>query len=97
MVGAGNDFIEGEAGADAIDGGDGINTVTYSSSSAAVTVNLLVGTASGGDAQGDGLVGIGQVIGSGLQRHASQAMTVTTPSGAGPATTDSSAVSAPTR
>ena len=62
--GAGNDIIEGKAGADTIDGGAGTNTASYSSSSAAVTVDLSAGTASGGDAAGDVLTNIQNLIGS---------------------------------
>ncbi|WP_395677993.1 hypothetical protein [Inquilinus sp.] len=66
MGGAGNDFIEGGAGADTITGNDGIDTASYAGSAAGVTVDLAVGTGTGGDAQGDTLSGIEQVLGSGL-------------------------------
>ncbi len=63
--GADNDTIEGGAGADSIDGGTGSgDTASYASSSAAVNINLDVDTASGGDAAGDTLVGIENLIGS---------------------------------
>jgi Ca2+-binding RTX toxin-like protein len=55
---AGNDTLNGGAGGDYIDGGAGTDIVDYSTSSAAVQVNLSSGTFSGGDAQGDFLVGI---------------------------------------
>ncbi len=45
-------------------GGTGIDTVQYSGSSAAVAVNLLAGTASGGDAAGDVLVDVENLTGS---------------------------------
>src|SRR5688572_2331295 len=46
--------LEGGAGADRIHGSaNGIEYVSYASSSAAVTVNLGTHTTSGGDAQGD--------------------------------------------
>ena len=66
---AGNDTIRGSAGADTIYGGAGIDTVDYSSSQAAVTVNLSTGTGSGGDAQGDTLRGIENLIGSNDRYH----------------------------
>src|SRR4029079_7042572 len=61
---AGNDTLIGGAGADSLDGRAGTDFVDYSVSAAAVTVNLFVGTGSGGDAAGDGFVGIEGVIGS---------------------------------
>jgi Ca2+-binding RTX toxin-like protein len=64
--GAGDDTIIGGAGGDAIDGGSGIDTASYVLSSAGVTVNLGAGTASGGDAAGDTLSGIENLIGSAL-------------------------------
>ncbi len=64
--GAGNDFIEGGAGADTITGNDGIDTASYAGSAAGVTVDLAAGTGTGGDAQGDTLSGIEQVLGSDL-------------------------------
>ena len=60
----GNDVIYGSGGGDAIDGGDGTDTVDYSASSAAVTVNLSLGTGFGGDAEGDKLVSIENLVGS---------------------------------
>ena len=63
----GNDTLEGGAGADELDGGysDGgtagamnteMNTLSYASSDAGVTVNLASATASGGHAQDDTIV-----------------------------------------
>ncbi|TAN58537.1 MAG: calcium-binding protein, partial [Rhodospirillales bacterium] len=63
--GAGADTLMGGAGADIIDGGAGIDVASYYSSSAGVSVNLASGLMQGGDAQGDVLTGIEQVIGSG--------------------------------
>jgi Ca2+-binding RTX toxin-like protein len=60
----GNDYIEGGAGADILDGGNGIDTLGYASSSAGVSINLLTGTASGGDAEGDTFLGFENVTGS---------------------------------
>jgi Ca2+-binding RTX toxin-like protein len=54
----------GGLGADRLDGGSGIDTVSYAASSAGVTVNLTTGLASGGDAAGDELISIENVIGS---------------------------------
>ncbi len=62
--GAGDDVLAGLGGADILDGGAGFDLADYSASSAAVTIDLGAGTASGGDAQGDSLVSIEAVIGS---------------------------------
>jgi Ca2+-binding RTX toxin-like protein len=67
--GAGNDIIEGRGGADLIDGGPGNDTASYESSPAAVNVTVndpITGafSASGGDATGDRLVSIENLIGS---------------------------------
>ena len=63
--GAGNDLLQGGSGTDELIGGDGIDTTSYIGSSAAVTVDLGTGAASGGHAQGDILIGIENLIGSG--------------------------------
>ncbi|WP_187371585.1 beta strand repeat-containing protein, partial [Methylobacterium oryzihabitans] len=60
----GNDMLKGGGGADTLDGGAGNDTVSYSNSAAGVTVNLSTGRGSGGDAEGDVLVGIENVVGS---------------------------------
>lgn len=62
--GTGNDVLAGGAGADKLVGGDGVDTADYASSSAAVTVNLETGVGKGGDAEGDTLSGIENLIGS---------------------------------
>jgi streptogramin lyase/Ca2+-binding RTX toxin-like protein len=62
--GSGNDTLDGGPGADVMLGGAGTDTADYSSSSAGVTVNLTTGVGAGGDAQGDVLGGIENVIGS---------------------------------
>ena len=68
--GTGNDVIEGGAGnsqtgvGDTINGGTGIDTASYEHSDAAVAVNLAEHTASGGDAAGDTLTSIENLIGS---------------------------------
>ncbi|MFI0849332.1 beta strand repeat-containing protein [Mesorhizobium sp. IMUNJ 23232] len=63
---SGNDILAGQVGADTIDGGDGIDTAAYDSSGAGVTISLLIGTGEGSDAQGDALINIENVIGSGF-------------------------------
>lgn len=60
----GDDTLDGGAGADRLDGGGGIDTATYEGSSAGVTVNLTSGQGSGGDAQGDSLYGVENLMGS---------------------------------
>ncbi|BAI73768.1 calcium binding hemolysin protein (plasmid) [Azospirillum sp. B510] len=62
--GAGDDVLDGGSGADRLDGGDGIDTATYAGSGAGVTVDLAVGTGTGGDAEGDVLSGVENLIGS---------------------------------
>jgi Ca2+-binding RTX toxin-like protein len=60
----GDDTLRGGGGADTLDGGDGFDTADYSTSAAAVTVDLSAHTAAGGDAQGDQLSNIEAVAGS---------------------------------
>jgi Ca2+-binding RTX toxin-like protein len=62
--GVGSDTLTGREGADVIDGGDGRDCVSYMVSDARVVVNLLTGSVSGGDAAGDVLIAIENVIGS---------------------------------
>lgn len=74
LVGSANDdtlagdlydnVIEGAAGADQLSGGDGYDTATYAGSAAGVTVDLGLGTGSGGDAQGDTLAAFESLVGS---------------------------------
>jgi hypothetical protein len=64
--GSGNDTLDGGTGADVLIGGDGTDTADYSLSAAGVTVSLLTGLGAGGDAQGDTLGGIENIIGSAL-------------------------------
>jgi len=71
---AGNDILEGRGGADLINGGSGSDTASYESSPAAVTVTVndpATGafSASGGDADGDRLVSIENLIGSAFDDH----------------------------
>ena len=62
--GAGNDTLDGGLGADLLDGGEGSDTADYFSSTEAVQVSLADGTATGGDATGDTLLSIENLIGS---------------------------------
>jgi Ca2+-binding RTX toxin-like protein len=71
--GAGDDVLVGGAGADRLAGGAGSDTIDYSASLAAVVVGLnasddpnLVTTGSGGDAQGDQISQVENLIGSAL-------------------------------
>ena len=61
----GDDVLEGGAGADQLDGGAGMDTVSYSGSDEAVTVDLEAGTGEGGHAEGDVIVDVENVMGSG--------------------------------
>jgi serralysin len=67
--GSGNDTLIGGPGADMLSGGTGIDTVDYSKSSIAVTVSLALGTGSNGDAAGDKLFSIENVMGSAFNDH----------------------------
>ena len=60
---SGNDLLEGRAGADTLDGGSGTDTATYAASAAAIVVDLSTGQG-GGDADGDVLSSIENVVGS---------------------------------
>ncbi|MGO1076523.1 calcium-binding protein [Inquilinus sp. CA228] len=62
--GEGNDTLDGGSGADVLAGGAGIDTANYAASATGITLNLATGASSGGDAQGDTLSGIEQVLGS---------------------------------
>lgn len=62
--GDGDDTIEGGAGADLILGGNGSDAASYVNSGSAVSVDLGAQTATGGDAAGDTLIGIEDLIGS---------------------------------
>jgi Ca2+-binding RTX toxin-like protein len=61
----GADTLKGGGGADDLVGGAGSDTASYSTSAAGVTVSLLLGTAAGGDAQGDSFASVENVTGSG--------------------------------
>lgn len=62
--GLGNDLLSGGKGADILIGNAGKDTVSYATSSAAVTVNINRGSNTGGDATGDTLFDIESVVGS---------------------------------
>ena len=63
--GSGDDVLEGGAGADRLYGGPGVDWASYQGSDAGVTVNLEDGTGLGGHAEGDVIVDIENVAGSG--------------------------------
>lgn len=60
----GDDYLEGGAGADLIRGGTGNDWLVYSSSNAAVSVDLTNLTASGGHADGDDIGDLENIAGS---------------------------------
>jgi len=61
---AGDDIIRGGAGADVLNGGAGTDLVTYFDSAVGISVNLATGVGTGGDAQGDTLIGFENLSGS---------------------------------
>ena len=61
--GAGNDTVSGGSGADMLHGGADTDTLDYSSDTAGVAVRLWNNSASGGDAAGDVISGVENVIG----------------------------------
>ncbi|MEO8240879.1 MAG: hypothetical protein ABI832_01135 [bacterium] len=62
----GNDTLFGSADADLMDGGSDTDTADYSASGAAVQVSLASGAGIGGDADGDTLISIENLVGSSL-------------------------------
>ncbi|MGK9237128.1 hypothetical protein KXS07_35800, partial [Inquilinus limosus] len=67
----GNDYILGGGGDDLLDGGEygadsnrSMDTASYEGSAGGVKIDLVAGTGRGGDAEGDTLIGIENVIGS---------------------------------
>ncbi len=62
--GAGNDFIEGGPGADLINGGAGNDTASYANSNMGVFIDLAQRIFAQGDAQGDVLFNIENLLGS---------------------------------
>src|SRR5262245_21582892 len=62
---SGDDLLVGGSGADFMDGGTGtFDTASYSGSSVGVTVNLALGFGRFGEAEGDTLVNVDDIIGS---------------------------------
>ncbi len=66
LGGDGNDMLIGGAGADILDGGNGVNAVSYADSTRTVAIDLVSGRGTYGDADGDTLIRISDVIGSGF-------------------------------
>lgn len=64
---AGNDFMNGGVGKDTLNGGTGIDTASYAQSKIGVMISLTTGVATNGDAQGDKLFSIENLIGSRLK------------------------------
>ncbi|WP_283206757.1 beta strand repeat-containing protein, partial [Methylobacterium iners] len=64
LGGVGDDTLIGETGSDTLIGGDGVDTADYTDDIAAVVVSLASGWASGGNAEGDTLSLIENVIGT---------------------------------
>lgn len=60
----GDDVLIGGSGADFLDGGSGTDTADYSSSSDRIAVDLSLGTGLGGDAHGDRLSGVENLVGT---------------------------------
>ena len=67
--GAGDDLLSGGVGADVLNGGAGKDYVNYSTSKAAVTVDLSGNISFGGDAQGDELISIENISASQYDDH----------------------------
>ncbi|MBP7066276.1 M10 family metallopeptidase C-terminal domain-containing protein, partial [Ferrovibrio sp.] len=59
-----NNYLLGNSGADYLDGGLGFDTASYQAATAGVTVSLLTGTGTGGEANNDTLVNIEGLRGS---------------------------------
>ena len=62
--GSGNDRLAGNQGADQFYGGEGVDTIMFGSALAGVTMNLLTGLGSKGDATGDTYFEIENISGS---------------------------------
>ena len=62
--GADNDYLNGRGGADVIDGGEGIDAVSYFSSDEAVIINMADAIYQGGDAEGDVVTNVENLVGS---------------------------------
>ncbi len=61
---AGDEDLTGGLGSDLLDGGEGVDTARYDGSGSAVSIDLSSGSASGGDAAGDVLISIENLVGS---------------------------------
>ena len=64
LGGNGDDWLTGGLGADTLDGGEGIDTADYFFADSGVNVLLTAGTATGGEAEGDTLISIENLIGT---------------------------------
>lgn len=60
----GDDTLAGRGGADHLDGGEGSDWVDYTDSATPVTIDLVAGAGSGGDAAGDSYISIENGIGT---------------------------------
>lgn len=60
----GDDILIGGAGADILDGGANSDTADYSFGTMGISISLAAGTAHGGDAEGDVLIGIENLTGT---------------------------------
>lgn len=67
--GSGNDLLIGGAAADILIGGRGVDTASYATGKTGVIVNLRTGTGQGGDAEGDIVTGVENLIGSAGADH----------------------------
>lgn len=63
-AGTGVDIVAGGAGADTMDGGAGSDYLNYTNSTAGVIVDMVTGTGTGGDAEGDVFTAFENVVGS---------------------------------
>ena len=64
-AGDGNDTLFGGAGSDILDGGAGVDLLSYFDAQSGVELELINGVGLAGDAQGDTLSGIENIVGSG--------------------------------
>jgi Ca2+-binding RTX toxin-like protein len=80
MGGAGDDTLGGGAGGDALEGGAGTNWLSYADDTAGVSIDLELQLASGGDAEGDSLMGgfVAAMGGSGADTLIAQLSVATT-------------------
>ena len=62
--GDGDDAFYGDEGADTVDGGPGRDRIDYCDSSAGILINLQTGVGTGGDAEGDVLINMEDVLGT---------------------------------